>query len=381
MTSYAVWKTRPIFVTSTFTDMQAERDYLRDNVFPVLEERLKERFCHLELIDLRWGVETVSVSEEESKELLVLKVCLGEIERSRPFLIALIGDRYGWVPPEDRMAAAAQEAGFQGELAGKSVTALEIEFGVLESPDQRKRSRFYFRDPLPCDRMDPVTAAAYSDAHSGDADAAERYARLKALKERIIRKMQEWGVPDRVRTYRAEWDSENNRVVGLEEWGRQVLEDLWQDLDEETRDYIRLAPDTWQEQESLVLEQFVEMQCRDFVGREELIDHLIRFATSPEANNGKQGICLVGRPGSGKSAVFGKLVRELQSKDVLLLSHAAGVSGRSVQVDAILRRWIFELSRHLGIADRSAEITAREELEQEFGRLLSQAAANRRVVC
>jgi hypothetical protein len=52
------WKSRPVFDTSTFNDMQAERDYLRHHVFPVLEERLRQRRHHLEPIDLRWGVET-----------------------------------------------------------------------------------------------------------------------------------------------------------------------------------------------------------------------------------------------------------------------------------------------------------------------------------
>ena len=140
MESYAVWKSRPVFITSTFKDMQVERDYLRNHVFPVLEERLKERFHHLEPIDLRWGVETKTTEEQEKKELLILKVCLEEIERSRPFLIGLIGDRYGWIPPEDRMKTAAQKAGFKTDVAGKSVTALEIDYGVLESPEQRERS-------------------------------------------------------------------------------------------------------------------------------------------------------------------------------------------------------------------------------------------------
>ena len=98
MESFAVWKSRPVFISSTFRDMNAERDYLRDWVFPKLEERLRERFHHLEPIDLRWGVETKSVEEQHAKELLVLKVCLDEIKRSRPFLIVLVGDRYGWPP-------------------------------------------------------------------------------------------------------------------------------------------------------------------------------------------------------------------------------------------------------------------------------------------
>ena len=30
------WRVRPIFVSSTFKDMHAERDWLRDHVFPEL---------------------------------------------------------------------------------------------------------------------------------------------------------------------------------------------------------------------------------------------------------------------------------------------------------------------------------------------------------
>src|SRR5262249_39074529 len=113
------WLTRPVFLSSTFKDMHAERDYLRHHVFPELAEKLRERHCHLETIDLRMGVETVELASEEEKELQVLKVCLDEIERSRPFLIVLLGDRYGWVPPESRMKTAAQEAGFETSLTGK----------------------------------------------------------------------------------------------------------------------------------------------------------------------------------------------------------------------------------------------------------------------
>jgi len=54
--SYAIWRSRPVFVTSTFRDMHAERDYLHDHVFPELVERLRERFHHLEPVDLGWGV-------------------------------------------------------------------------------------------------------------------------------------------------------------------------------------------------------------------------------------------------------------------------------------------------------------------------------------
>jgi len=124
------WKARPVFISSTFKDMHAERGYLRTHVFPRLEEELRKRRHQLEPIDLRFGVESGDAATEEARELLVLKVCLGEIQKSRPFLLVLLGDRNGWVPPADRLAAAAREAGFQGDLRGRSVTALEIEYGI-----------------------------------------------------------------------------------------------------------------------------------------------------------------------------------------------------------------------------------------------------------
>lgn len=47
MPKITVWITRPIFVTSTFRDIHAERDYLRSHVLPELEEHLEGRFHQL----------------------------------------------------------------------------------------------------------------------------------------------------------------------------------------------------------------------------------------------------------------------------------------------------------------------------------------------
>src|ERR671939_425863 len=104
MSQYSPWRARPLFISSTFTDMHAERDYLQQYVFPELAERLRAHRHHLEVVDLRWGVETASQPQRRAKELLVLKVCFAEIDRSRPFLIGLLGDRYGWIPPAERVS-------------------------------------------------------------------------------------------------------------------------------------------------------------------------------------------------------------------------------------------------------------------------------------
>jgi len=182
-----MWQSRPIFISSTFTDMQAERDYLRSRVFPELEERLRGRRHNLEWVDLRVGVATASEDDEHVRELHVLKVCLDEVRRCRPFLIVLLGDRYGWVPPKERIKAAAEEAreGFFADVAGRSVTDLEIEFGVLSDPEQQPRTFFYFREPLPYADMPAEIAALYCEDYAIDPAKAERKTRLAALKRRI----------------------------------------------------------------------------------------------------------------------------------------------------------------------------------------------------
>jgi hypothetical protein len=66
----------PIFISSTFADMQAERDHLKHVVFPLVEEELQKRRIKLEIVDLRWGVDTTSMEQEDEREASVLKVAL-----------------------------------------------------------------------------------------------------------------------------------------------------------------------------------------------------------------------------------------------------------------------------------------------------------------
>ena len=88
-----------IFLSSTFRDFGEERDLLVRKVFPALRARLKDRFVELVDVDLRWGI---TVEEAERGE--VLPICLAEIDRSRPYFIGMLGERYGWIPPHEGYA-------------------------------------------------------------------------------------------------------------------------------------------------------------------------------------------------------------------------------------------------------------------------------------
>ena len=88
-----------IFVSSTFSDLKAERNALQAFVFPRLRELCQGHNARFQPIDLRWGV-----SEEASLDQQAMNICLSEVQRCqdtspRPNFIVLLGDRYGWMPP------------------------------------------------------------------------------------------------------------------------------------------------------------------------------------------------------------------------------------------------------------------------------------------
>ncbi len=49
------WQSFTIFISSTFTDMDAERDYLNNIIARDLEREFEKRRVSLTFVDLRWG--------------------------------------------------------------------------------------------------------------------------------------------------------------------------------------------------------------------------------------------------------------------------------------------------------------------------------------
>ncbi len=134
------WQTVRVFISSTFRDLQAERDWLVKRVFPALRQRLEPHRIHLVDIDLRWGI-----TREQADNGQVLGLCLQQIDECRPFFLGLLGGRYGWVPAKFPVAVGTRYGWTQAHT-GKSVTELEILHGVLNDPAMHGRALFCFRD-------------------------------------------------------------------------------------------------------------------------------------------------------------------------------------------------------------------------------------------
>ena len=89
-----------IFLSSTFRDMHAERDIIHNIVLPELSATFQEAALHLDFVDLRWGIDTENEQDEQRANEKILEVCFDEIQRSKPFFICFLGDRYGWIPKQ-----------------------------------------------------------------------------------------------------------------------------------------------------------------------------------------------------------------------------------------------------------------------------------------
>ena len=65
-----------VFISSTFVDMQVERDILVRRTFPALRARLRARGIDVLEVDLRWGVRQEDVDNGKT-----LPICLPEYSR------------------------------------------------------------------------------------------------------------------------------------------------------------------------------------------------------------------------------------------------------------------------------------------------------------
>ncbi len=120
--------------------------------FPRLEKLCNDRGVFFAPLDLRWGV-----TSEQSGSGQVIKICLEEIDHSRPYFVCSLGFRNGWaLSPDDdpnndgvqlllkTFAIATDPFPWIKDKLDRSVTEIEILHGALNAVSPR--AFFYFRD-------------------------------------------------------------------------------------------------------------------------------------------------------------------------------------------------------------------------------------------
>jgi tetratricopeptide (TPR) repeat protein len=252
-----------LFVSSTFRDMAAEREILRREVFPAVRQFCEERGAAFFEIDLRWGV-----TQEEAESGLVLPLCLEEIDRCRPYVLGLIGARYGWVDPKASILLAEGRFGELRPYSMQSATELELRYAIVNRPrDALEPAALIYRRPH---------TWANAEERSDGPRISNLINALEAAGHRVV------DTPD-----------------DLLEFARQVREDLLSTV-------AKRLP-------SRPLSAFAQAR-HDFTGSAKALGY--RYVTQPEFSKLEKlvsacaaRIAVVGTPGSGKSMMAAHLVR------------------------------------------------------------------------
>ncbi|NWG13698.1 MAG: DUF4062 domain-containing protein [Acidobacteria bacterium] len=316
------WRTVKVFVSSTFRDMQAERDQLVRFVFPRLRDELLKRRTHMVDVDLRWGV---------TSDQNVLDVCREIIDECRPRFICLLGGRYGWIPPG----------------CSQSITAAEIRYAALDQPRTPRHSFFYLRDQAWTSTMPDAFREPAGSRNEG---------MLAALKKEII-------------------DAGLNHYTysSLEDLSRKVYTDLLASVNDE---FETVEPPRLDEfaQENMWMEALVESAVGRYVtgSRKGLLEELDIFA----AGTGRPNIfILTGRSGIGKTALLANFFRDYRAAhpQERVIGHFIGSSPGSSNLRGALRFYCHEL-------DDGGQIPLDVRPLVQFFRQLLQRSARRLVL-
>lgn len=319
-----------VFVSSTFRDMQAEREELVKQVFPQLRRMCESRGVTWSEVDLRWGV-----TDEQKAEGAVLPICLAEIDRSRPFFIGLLGQRYGWIP-EELPEGLADQLPWLRNLNGTSVTEMEILHGVLNAPASAGHAFFYTRDPAWVDTRSADEQRVLGEMESDDevealgperaaAAAAGRRERLDELK----RKINEAGLPT--------W-----QYADPQRLGERVLADFTALVDQ-------LYP-VETEPDALVR----DAEAHRAFGLAQTLGHEVRPVIMTALDNFAGGtqppFVISGEPGSGASAVATAWVSAWATShpDDVVIEHHVGATADASEWQLMARRLVNELSGQHG---------------------------------
>jgi tetratricopeptide (TPR) repeat protein len=330
-----------VFISSTFNDMQAEREYLVKQVFPELRQLCRERGVTFTEIDLRWGI-----TERQARRRKIVSTCLDEIHRHTPYIIAIIGERYGWQPGHDDLGndPAVHDrypwlrSGVETKL---SLVELETVESALYNAMLRERTRFYFRGS--------------TNGQSPHSDESS----VLALKERI----------------RTSGLAVREPYSDVETLGRWVREDLLAVID---RLYPPNRSPSFAERERRGHESFAASRRRVYVEHPATLRKLDEFVASAwSAPSGgvsrsqtpaemPRPLVITGESGSGKSALLSYWSERYRREhpEAFIITHHIGATSTSTGHLGLLRRVMLEIQERYGVTQEVP--SSPEKIESEF---------------
>eukprot|EP00164_Ancoracysta_twista_P008120 GFYU01011654.1.p1 GENE.GFYU01011654.1~~GFYU01011654.1.p1 ORF type:complete len:1278 (+),score=400.29 GFYU01011654.1:54-3836(+) len=365
-----------LFVSSSFSDMHAERETLVKHTFPELRVWMEERKLTLVECDLRWGVPRDTTTDA------TVRIRLEEIERCReenefPYFLNLLGERYGWVPRENDLSVNLQMQ--YKWVPGLSMTAMEIAVGAYRTGNPN--ALFLFRSD-DCIKNIPDSQKRFF-VDPGQRDS------LKVMKDKV-RQLYEGS--SNVVDYAPTYD-------GLDNDGKVKFEGLHELMEEHVISFMKqrlelqypLDPtpmtqvELWRSSHDLFLSGRMQV-----LGREDIMKAVQMFVefedpskipgivTCASKYDGKP-LILVGEPGVGKSSLVARCVydtidRTKDAADIVVFYHFVGSGPGSTEIVNMFRRLWAELA---GGDDELKEPEETDKLLQSLYSLLHHVTSKR----
>ncbi len=414
-----------VFVSSTFTDMIAERNALQMKVFEVLRAYCAEKGYRFQAMDLRWGI-----SDEASAGQRTMRICLSEIARCqavspRPNFVVLLGDRYGWRPlpevvnatefdtvvsflPEAGLALAeacyerddnaippvyvlrsrnrsvvncsdaherlrqlltqaAAAAGISAaELAKYSISATEQEIirGALKPPDAEQHVFCFLRSITDL----PQDSGSFRDLTLEGKPDLEATDMLANLKDRLRARL-----GDHVFEYKSNWAGAAPGTEHIDRICTDMLAALRTVIDSEI-ERLGIQPHLDVEREAHC--SFEAGYAAGFVGRTEDLNLIDSYLT----NGSRHPLCIFSEGGIGKSALMAAAARKAREvrPTAVLLSRYIGITSASADLTSLLQDLCAEIGREYHYSNPVP--TTLQELQQELPVRLRLATADRQLV-
>jgi WD40 repeat protein len=409
-------KTFRIFVSSTFSDLKAERNALQEKVFPELQKLCEASGCRFQAVDLRWGV-----SEEAALDQQTMNICLTELKRCqvvspRPNFIILLGDRYGWIPlppqveaselteilshvkPEARRLLAWDETRPDGgggwyrldtnavppeyvlrprreevfEEAdyvswGRTEEQLRaILLGTVNSlgwPENDKRRIKYecsathqeiIEGALKCpNERDHVFAFLRNIRNVEDLPQGTDYTDAGLDKARALKETIKKTKDITSYSYDVTLNS-SDLVSHIEQFASDASASLRRIIEEEFRQLKQIDELT---RENRAHEEFGAERCQHFVGRQKILDNIAAYIHGDQ----QSPLVVYGPSGSGKSALMAKALLDAASEDKpahinqrYIIHRFVGATPESTDIRTLLRNLCLEIAHAFGF-DRLKE--------------------------
>lgn len=393
-----------VFVSSTFTDMRAERNILQRKVFPRLERYCEKKGARFQGVDLRWGV-----NEESQLNQQTLRICLNEIDRCKritpkPNFLILLGDKYGWQPippsiPEKEMSlllsamndeekdlitgwyrldenAVPAEYLLQprGELYKERIqwspaeenirVVLRKAVSMLNFPENQKVKYFasathqeILRGALnPVDGTDNPEEHVFAFVREAEGLPADDSARdYRDMKDGEPDKESREGLEElkaelRLRLgdnyirYNARWKEDKLELLNQSRFGSTIYKKLRRIIDSRLQ-AVGSANETGYEVK--LHQEFRERLTGHFRGREGILNSIRQYIN----NSGENKImALIGDSGSGKSSVMAEAARQAETglNGSCLVYRFIGTTSRSSSIIYLLQGICGQIAMHYG---------------------------------